>query len=108
MSIICCAPAAQFLGTSSQKQDVATRKITVVENTRCCAAAALLELPPASPPGLTRGSIRFVGTSCEEDGCAELGLARVPVLSGASRVYPTCGVKPAHDGLHHREPAVPV
>ena len=53
---------------------------------------------PASPAGLTRGSIRFARAFCKEDGLHRTrACPSSALLRAASRVDPTCGVKPGND-----------
>src|SRR5215208_3028552 len=52
---------------------------------------------PPSLPGLTRQSIFFAKCSCEADGPPNSGSPEFGFLSCASRINPTCVVKPAGD-----------
>src|SRR3954447_9405980 len=60
--------------------------------------ARWLPRSPPSLPGLTRQSIFFAKCSCEADGPPNSGSPEFGFLSCASRINPTCVVKPAGDG----------
>src|SRR2546421_1097736 len=60
--------------------------------------------PSSSLPGLTRQSILFAKTSGEGDGPLEIGFNRFRALRRASRINPTCVVKPAGDAYGYTTP----